>query len=94
MSAKNLDKHNRWRNKTVAFRVSPEAVSYTHLIASVIICLFIGKAAYDIFKDAIDKMVDKSCDDETLEQMLSLINICRMMRVLVYHIRGGKGCQV
>mgnify|MGYP003415642882 CR=1 FL=1 len=24
MSAKNLDKHNRWRNKTVAFRVSPE----------------------------------------------------------------------
>ena len=24
MSAKNLDRHNRWRNKTVAFRVSPE----------------------------------------------------------------------
>ena len=24
MSAKNLDKHNRWRNKTVAFRVSEE----------------------------------------------------------------------
>lgn len=24
MPAKNLDKHNRWRNKTVAFRVSPE----------------------------------------------------------------------
>lgn len=24
MSAKNLDKHNRWRSKTVAFRVSPE----------------------------------------------------------------------
>ena len=24
MSAKNEDKHNRWRNKTVAFRVSPE----------------------------------------------------------------------
>ena len=24
MSAKNLDKHNRWRNKTVTFRVSPE----------------------------------------------------------------------
>ena len=24
MSAKNLDKHNRWRNKTVAFRVSPQ----------------------------------------------------------------------
>lgn len=24
MSAKNLDSHNRWRNITVAFRVSPE----------------------------------------------------------------------
>ena len=24
MSAKNLDNHNRWRNRTVAFRVSPE----------------------------------------------------------------------
>ena len=24
MSEKNMDKHNRWRNKTVAFRVSPE----------------------------------------------------------------------
>ena len=24
MSEKNLDSHNRWRNKTVAFRVSPE----------------------------------------------------------------------
>ena len=24
MPAKNLDKHNRWRNKIVAFRVSPE----------------------------------------------------------------------
>ena len=24
MSMKNCDRHNRWRNKTVAFRVSPE----------------------------------------------------------------------
>ena len=24
MSSKNRDEHNRWRNKTVAFRVSPE----------------------------------------------------------------------
>ena len=26
MSAKNLDSYNRWRNKTVAFRVSPEVI--------------------------------------------------------------------
>lgn len=32
--------------------------------ASVVICLFIEKAAYEIFMDAVDKMVDKACDDE------------------------------
>ncbi|CDC07813.1 cation efflux family protein [Lachnospiraceae bacterium CAG:364] len=42
-------------------------------IASVVICVFIVKAAYDIFKDAIDKMVDKSCDEETEEKMRQLI---------------------
>ena len=35
-------------------------------IASVVICIFIGKAALDIFKDATDKMVDKSCDAAAL----------------------------
>ena len=38
-------------------------------IASLVICLFIVKAVYDIFKDAVDKMVDRSCDKET-EQSL------------------------
>lgn len=33
--------------------------------ASLVIFLFIAKAAYDIFKDAVDKMVDHSCDEET-----------------------------
>ena len=42
-------------------------------IASVVICLFIGKAAFDIFKDATNKMVDKSCSDEITEHMRSLI---------------------
>ena len=34
-------------------------------IASLVIFFFIAKAAYDIFKDAIDKMVDHACDEET-----------------------------
>ncbi|MCM1266836.1 MAG: cation diffusion facilitator family transporter [Bacteroidales bacterium] len=33
-------------------------------IASLVICLFIEKAAYEIFMDAVDKMVDKACDEE------------------------------
>lgn len=42
-------------------------------IASIVICLFIEKAAYDIFKDAIDKMIDKSCADQEVEGMKELI---------------------
>lgn len=34
-------------------------------IASLVIFVFIVKAAYDIFKDAVDKMVDHSCDEAT-----------------------------
>ena len=42
-------------------------------VASVVICLFIVKAAVDIFRDAVNKMVDRSCDQETLEKMSQLI---------------------
>ena len=34
-------------------------------IASLVIFVFIIKAAYDIFKDATNKLVDHSCDEET-----------------------------
>ena len=34
-------------------------------LASVVICVFIGKAAADVFFDAVGKMVDRSCDEET-----------------------------
>lgn len=42
-------------------------------IASVVICLFIAKAAIDIFRDSIDKMVDRSCDEETVQEMRDVI---------------------
>ena len=32
-------------------------------VAGLFICFFIAKAAFDIFKDAIEKMVDHNCDD-------------------------------
>ena len=38
-------------------------------IASLVICVFIVKASYDIFHDAVDKMVDHSCDEGD-EQLL------------------------
>ena len=42
-------------------------------IASIVICLFIFKAAFDIYKDAVNKMVDASVDEETLEQIREVI---------------------
>lgn len=38
-------------------------------VASVVICVFIEKAAYEIFMDAVDKMVDKACDEETEREL-------------------------
>lgn len=42
-------------------------------VASVIICLFILKVAYDIFMDSIGKMTDKACDDKTVEEIRAVV---------------------
>ncbi len=42
-------------------------------LASLVIFAFIAKAAYDIFMDAVDKMVDHACDDETEAQMRACV---------------------
>ena len=41
--------------------------------ASMVISGFIAKAAYEIFMDAVDKMVDKACDRETEEKIRKLV---------------------
>ena len=42
-------------------------------VASVIICLFILKAAWDILADALGKMTDHACDPETAAEMKASI---------------------
>ncbi len=39
-------------------------------IASLVICAFILKAAYEIFTDAINKMVDHSCEDSVESELV------------------------
>ncbi len=34
-------------------------------LAGLVICLFIERAAFDIYKDAMDKMIDEACDADT-----------------------------
>jgi cation diffusion facilitator family transporter len=42
-------------------------------IAGVVICLFILKVALDIFRDAVGKMTDKACDEETEQKIRQAI---------------------
>ena len=42
-------------------------------VASLVICIFIVKASFDIFKDAVDKLVDKACDEEMEETLRKVI---------------------
>ena len=42
-------------------------------VAAIVICLFILKTALSIAMDAIGKMTDRACDDETIEQMRQVI---------------------
>ncbi len=43
-------------------------------IMSIVICIFILKVAIEILIDSIYKLVDKSCDESTIEEMTILIN--------------------
>ena len=51
-------------------------------LASVVICAFIAKAAFDIFRDAIDKMVDHSGDPATEAAVRACVeehdDVCRV----------------
>lgn len=42
-------------------------------VASIVIFLFIAKASWDIFIDAIDKLIDKACDEETERKMRKFV---------------------
>ncbi|MDO4178940.1 MAG: cation diffusion facilitator family transporter [Phascolarctobacterium sp.] len=42
-------------------------------LASIVICLMILEAAYEVFKDAMDKMVDHSMEETDVEKILQVI---------------------
>ena len=42
-------------------------------IASIIICLCIVKVAFDIFMDSVNKMIDRACNDDFIEELSSLV---------------------
>lgn len=45
-------------------------------IASLVICLLILKAAFDIYKDAVSKLTDRAADKETTQRIRKLIIGC------------------
>ncbi len=53
-------------------------------LASLVICVFIEKAALDIFKDAINKMVDKACDEDTEQAIRECAEKVDMLKTRVF----------
>lgn len=43
-------------------------------LASIIICLMILYASYEVFADAVHKIVDHSCDEKTTQELIDLIH--------------------
>ncbi len=48
-------------------------VWYCDILASILIALVIIKVSLDIFKEGVDKLVDKSCDEETIKEIRKII---------------------
>lgn len=46
---------------------------YLDSVASIIISVLVVKAAFDIFMDAVEKMIDASCDRETVKELRGVI---------------------
>lgn len=42
-------------------------------VAGLVICAFIVKAGIDVFADAVNRMIDCSCDEYTMEQMRDVV---------------------
>ena len=57
------------------FGIAGARMGYPFLdcVASVVIWAFVIKAAYDIFKDAVDKMLDTACDKDTVKKLQKII---------------------
>ena len=62
-------------------------------IARLVICLFILKAAFDVMKDGISRVVDKSCDKETerpIRESVLSVNGVKRIDSLKSRIFGNK----
>ena len=62
-------------------------------IASIVICIFIGKAAIEIFIDAVNRLVDRSCSDEEIakiRQCISEVEGVKRIDVLMTRRFGSK----
>ena len=42
-------------------------------IASIVICIFIAKASIEIFMDAVNRLIDRACSDEEIEEIRKYI---------------------
>ena len=62
---------------------------YLDSVASIIICIFVIKVAIDIFMDSVEKMVDKSCDEDVITQIRDIVSKNSSV-IAIDHLRTRK----
>lgn len=76
MSLKNRDEHNRWRNKTVAFRVSPEEWEQIERYLA-----DIEQQAQQLFLQLVKDLADKENVTEELKSIDMMLWVQKMNNI-------------
>ena len=76
MSLKNKDEHNRWRNKTVAFRVSPEEWEQIERYL-----VDIEQQAQDLFSRLVKDLAEKENVTEELKSTDMMLWVQKMNNI-------------
>lgn len=106
MSAKNHDEHNRWRNKTVAFRMSPEEsneldtrvklsglTKQDYLINRVLqrdIVVFGNPKVYVALKKKLEEVLIELKSLNGFQPSAELLETIKLINKTLYEMKGDK----
>lgn len=106
MSAKNRDEHNRWRNKTVAFRMSPEEsneldmrvklsglTKQDYLINRALqrdIVVVCNPKVYVALKKKLEEVLIELKSSNDAQPSLELLEMIKLISKTLYEMKGDK----
>ena len=73
----------------IGIMVSRYGFPAADLIASLVVCLFIIRTAYKVFREAMEQMTDRSCDEEFLEELRGcILSVEGVLGIDLLHVRS------